>query len=397
MTTRDWISPRVREIPPSGIRRFFELCHGSQDTISLGVGEPDFATPEPVRAACIRALNEGKTGYTPNAGLPELREAISEYLEAGFDLRYDPREEIIVTVGSSEAVDLALRACLVPGDEILVPAPGYIAYGPIAHLCGGKVVEVETTAEQQFKLTALALAQRITPRSKVLLVNYPGNPTGSVMTEEDWKPIAKLAIEHDLIVISDEVYAELTYGQRHVSIASLPGMKERTIVISGFSKAFAMTGWRIGYVCGNREFLSEMLKIHQYIAMCAPVLGQIAALESLRCGMEAKDHMKEIFDQRRHMFVQGLRNIGLPCHEPQGAFYAFPSIAHTGLNSEVFARLLLEEAGVGAVPGHVFGNGGEGHLRFSYAASTDNLNIALERMERFLRELEPVVPVADVV
>ncbi|WP_334072321.1 MULTISPECIES: pyridoxal phosphate-dependent aminotransferase [Paenibacillus] len=387
-STKNWIAPRVREIPPSGIRRFFDQTLGETDVIRLGVGEPDFSVPEPVREACIRALYDGPTGYTANAGLPELREAICEYMQGSFRLRYDPVREILVTVGTSEAVDLALRACIVPGDEILMPAPGYVAYAPIAHLCGGKVVEVETNAAQKFKLTADALARQITDRSKVLIVNYPGNPTGAVMTEEDWLPVAALAVKHNLIVISDEVYAELTYGRRHVSIASLPGMWERTLVIGGFSKAFAMTGWRVGYAaCGNHDLLSAMLKIHQYTAMCAPTPGQIAALASLRYGLEAKEAMKEVFDERRRMFVRGLRELGLPCHEPEGAFYAFPSISPAGEDSDTFAQRLLREAGVAAVPGRVFGTGGEGHIRFSYAASTENLEKALERMERFLSRM----------
>lgn len=385
--SNEFISPRVLEIPPSGIRAFFELSEGSGDIISLGVGEPDFVTPEHVRAACVRALNEGRTMYTPNAGLMELREEIASYLENGFQLHYEPSSEILVTVGSSEAVDLALRTFIAPGDEVLVPAPTYIAYAPITHLHSGKVVEVETSADQQFKLTAQALQEKITPRSKVLMLNYPNNPTGAVMTEQDWQPIAELVIKHNLIVISDEIYAELTYGQQHASIASQPGMKERTIVISGFSKAFAMTGWRVGYACGNRELIAGMLKIHQYTAMCAPVLGQIAAIESLRSGLEAKDEMKAAFDGRRKMFVKGLREIGLACHEPQGAFYAFPSIAHTGLTSEQFAKRLLSEAGVAAVPGHVFGSGGEGFIRCSYASSTERLSEALERMGCFMNAL----------
>lgn len=386
--SNEYLAQRVRDIPPSGIRAFFELGEGHRDTIPLGVGEPDFVTPEHVRAACIRALNEGRTKYTPNAGLQELREEIAAYLHNSFGLRYEPANEVLVTVGTSEAVDLALRAFLEPGDEVLIPAPGYIAYAPIACLHGGQVVEVKTAPEERFKLTARALAEVLTPRSKVLVVNFPNNPTGAVMTEEDWLPVAELAVRNDLIVISDEVYAELTYGARHVSIASLPGMKERTIVINGFSKAFAMTGWRIGYACGGRELIGGMLKIHQYTAMCAPVLGQIAAVESLRNGLEAKETMKAVFDERRRMFVKGLREIGLPCHEPQGAFYAFPSIAHTGLNSEHFARLLLKEAGVAVVPGHVFGTGGEGHIRCSYAVSAQLLAEALECMERFVCVLE---------
>ncbi|MCM3700215.1 aminotransferase class I/II-fold pyridoxal phosphate-dependent enzyme [Paenibacillus macerans] len=388
MMSRDWIAPQVRQVPPSGIRKYFDLSGERADTIRLGVGEPDFTVPEPVREACIRALNEGRTGYTANSGMPELREALAGYLKESFGLGYEPESEMMITVGSSEAVDLALRACTVPGDEILIPAPGYVAYSSIAQLCGGNVVEVETTAAQEFKLTAAALGKRITPRSKVLIVNFPGNPTGAIMAEADWRPVAELAIKHDLIVISDEVYAELTYGRKHFSIASLPGMKERTVVVSGFSKAFAMTGWRVGYAaCGNRDLMASMLKIHQYTAMCAPTLGQVAALASLRHGLEAKERMKETFDRRRRSFVQGLREIGLPCHEPQGAFYAFPSIAHTGLGAGEFAELLLREAGVAAVPGHVFGAGGGGHIRFSYAAGTQSLNMALERMEPLMRRL----------
>ncbi|ETT60308.1 aromatic amino acid aminotransferase [Paenibacillus odorifer] len=381
----EWIAPRVREIAPSGIRAFFDLSTGNQDIISLGVGEPDFVTPEHVRAACIRALNNGETMYTPNSGLLELREEIASYLHTSFKLRYEPNDEIMVTVGSSEAVDLALRAFITPGDEIIVPSPSYIAYSPITHLNGGVTVEVESSAEQGFKLTAEALRKVITPRSKLLMVNFPTNPTGAVMTYEDWLPIAQIVKENNLLVISDEIYAELTYDSQHVSIASLPGMLERTIVISGFSKAFAMTGWRVGYACGDRELIAAMLKIHQYTAMCAPVLGQIAAIESLRNGMQHKEHMKQCFDERRKLLVSGFRSIGLPCHEPAGAFYAFPSIAHTGMKSEDFALQLLREVGVAAVPGHVFGAGGEGYIRCSYAASLQKLTEALERIEDFMK------------
>ncbi|MEK4036702.1 aminotransferase class I/II-fold pyridoxal phosphate-dependent enzyme [Paenibacillus sp. FSL L8-0493] len=381
----EWIAPRVREIAPSGIRAFFDLSTGNQDIISLGVGEPDFVTPEHVRAACIHALNNGETMYTPNSGLLELREEIATYLHTSFKLRYEPNDEIMVTVGSSEAVDLALRAFITPGDEIIVPSPSYIAYSPITHLNGGVTVEVESSAEQGFKLTAEALRKVITPRSKLLMVNFPTNPTGAVMTYEDWLPIAQIVKENNLLVISDEIYAELTYDSQHVSIASLPGMLERTIVISGFSKAFAMTGWRVGYACGDRELIAAMLKIHQYTAMCAPVLGQIAAIESLRNGMQHKEHMKQCFDERRKLLVSGFRSIGLPCHEPAGAFYAFPSIAHTGMKSEDFALQLLREVGVAAVPGHVFGAGGEGYIRCSYAASLQKLTEALERIEDFMK------------
>ncbi|OAB40887.1 pyridoxal phosphate-dependent aminotransferase [Paenibacillus glacialis] len=381
----DWIAPRVRDIPPSGIRAFFDLSAGSEDIISLGVGEPDFVTPEHIREACMQALRQGSTSYTPNAGLPELREEIANYLQNNFNLRYDPASEVLVTVGSSEALDLALRAFTAPGDEILLPSPSYIAYSPIGYLNGGTVVEVEARAEDGFKLTAEALRRAVTPRSKLLMLNYPNNPTGAIMTSEDWQPIADIVKENNLLVISDEVYAELTYDWKHVSIASLPGMQERTIVLSGFSKAFAMTGWRIGYACGHRELLAAMLKIHQYTAMCAPVLGQIAAIESLRHGLEAMNEMREVYRQRRELLVNGFRSIGMPCHVPEGAFYAFPSIAHTGLDSETFALQLLKESGVAVVPGHVFGAGGEGHIRCAYSVSTQRLSQALERMESFMK------------
>ncbi|RJE90814.1 aminotransferase class I/II-fold pyridoxal phosphate-dependent enzyme [Paenibacillus sp. 1011MAR3C5] len=385
-----FLSSRVREIQPSGIRAFFGLKAAGDDTIALGVGEPDFVTPEKVREACIQALREGQTKYTSNAGLMELREELSSYFLGSFALSYDPEQEIIVTVGSSQAVDLALRAVINPGDEVLIPAPSYIAYDPIAQLHGGKIVEVATMAEQQFKLTPQALQAAITPQSKVLMINYPSNPTGAVMTEQDWKPIAELIIKHNLVVISDEVYAELTYERQHISVASLPGMKERTIVISGFSKAFAMTGWRVGYACGPRELIGGMLKIHQYTTMCAPTLAQIAALESLRHGLAAKDEMMASYNERRKLFVAGLNAIGLACHKPEGAFYAFPSIASTGMSSEQFALRLMQEAKVAVVPGHVFGPGGEGFIRCSYATSLVDLEKALERMEKFMQVMQPV-------
>lgn len=381
------IAPRVRDLPPSGIRRFFSLAEGNKDIISLGVGEPDFVTPEHVRDTCIQALQTGGTTYTANAGLLELRREIAGYLHTSFGLSYNPEHEVLVTVGGSEAIDLALRTLITQGDEVLLCVPSYTVYSPISQLCGGTVIEVETTAENQFKLTAEALAEKITPRTKVLIVNYPSNPTGAIMTHEDWLPIAQLAIEHNFIVISDEIYAELTYGQKHVSIASLPGMQERTILVSGFSKAFAMTGWRVGYVCGAEELIACMLKIHQHTIMCAPTIGQIAALQSLKHGLEDKDLMMESYNQRRRMFVKGLCEIGLACREPQGAFYAFPDISSTGLTSEQFAERLLKEAQVAAIPGHVFGLGGEGFIRCSYATSISKLTEALERMDRFVRTL----------
>jgi len=378
------LSPQVREMPPSGIRKFFDYTSGMKDVISLGVGEPDFVTPQIVRDACVAALDKGRTTYTSNAGMPELREAISGYLSDSCGVSYDPDNEVLVTVGSSEAIDLALRALITEGDEIVIPEPCYISYSPIVFLGGGTPVGVETFAKHQFKLKADALREKLTPRSKVLVLCYPNNPTGGIMTYEDWLPIARLAEERNLVVISDEIYSELSYGDKHVSFASLPGMKERTLVVNGFSKAFAMTGWRVGYACGPRELIAAMLKIHQYTVMCAPIMGQVAALASLQVGMEEKDRMIESYNQRRRVFVQGLRQIGLPCHEPQGAFYAFPSIAHTGLTSEQFAHRLLQEAKVVTVPGHVFGSGGEGFIRCSYASSQVQLEEALERIRKFL-------------
>lgn len=383
-----YLSPLVRAIPPSGIRKFFDLVSASKDVISLGVGEPDFVTPWHVREACVYSLEMGRTTYTHNAGLPELREAIANYLHNGFEITYEPGSEVLVTVGGSEAIDLALRALIVPGDEVLIPEPCYISYSPIASICGGKAVGIETFAHDQFKLTAEALRAQITTRSKILFLCYPSNPTGAIMTYEDWLPIVKVVKEHDLIVISDEIYAELTYEQKHVSFAAMPGMKDRTILVSGFSKAFAMTGWRMGYACGHSDLISAMLKIHQYTVMCAPVMGQVAALEALTKGLEEKDRMVEAYNQRRRLVVKGFCEIGLTCHEPQGAFYAFPSITSTGLNSEDFAQGLLQQAKVAAVPGHVFGLGGEGFIRCSYATSLPKLAEAIERMGAYLQTIK---------
>jgi aminotransferase len=386
-TVSDLISPGVRDMPPSGIRKFFDIAGAGQDIISLGVGEPDFVTPEPIRRASIRALEQGRTTYTANAGLIELREAISEYLRASFHLEYSPEDEILVSVGGSESIDLILRTLMTPGDEVLVAVPTYVAYWPITRLNGGTAVEVETFAKDSFKLTAEVLEGKITPRSKVLIVNYPSNPTGAVMTYEDWLPIAELVEKHNLIVVSDEIYAEMTYNGKHQSFASLPGMKHRTVLISGFSKAFAMTGWRVGYACASKELIAAMLKIHQYTVLCAPTLSQIGATEALRNCLKEKDAMVESFAGRRRFFIQGLRKIGLDCHEPLGAFYAFPSISSTGLSSEVFAQRLLYEGRVAAVPGPVFGKGGEGYIRCSYASSVEQLTEALDRMGQFIREL----------
>lgn len=382
-----YLAPLVREIPPSGIRKFFDLVSGSKDIISLGVGEPDFSTPWHVREACVYSLERGNTKYTPNSGLPELREAIAEYLYESFHVPYEPSDEVLVTVGGSEAIDLALRALVTAGDEILIPEPCYISYSPITRIGGGIPVGIETFAKDGFKLTAESLKAVLTPRSKVLILCYPSNPTGGIMTYEDWLPIAKVVEENDLIVISDEIYAELTYDQKHVSFAAMPGMRDRTILVSGFSKAFAMTGWRMGYACGHRDLISAMLKIHQYTVMCAPSMGQVAALEALKHGLEEKDRMVESYNQRRRLVVQGFREIGLQCHEPQGAFYAFPSIQATGLSSEEFAERLILEAKVAAVPGNVFGLGGEGFVRCSYATSVNQLIEAIDRIGNFIKKL----------
>jgi aminotransferase len=380
-----YLAPLVRDIPPSGIRKFFDLVAGSKDIISLGVGEPDFVTPWRFREAAIHSLEQGRTTYTHNAGLPELREAIAEYLDTQFKVKYEPSNEVLVTVGGSEAIDLALRALVEPGDEILIPEPSYISYSPITRITGGVPVGIETFAKDQFKLQPASLKAAITPRSKVLILCYPSNPTGGIMTREDWEPIAKIVEENDLIVISDEIYAELTYGKKHVSFAAMPGMKDRTILVSGFSKAFAMTGWRMGYACGHRDLIGAMLKIHQYTVMCAPVTAQIASIEALVNGLEEKDKMVESYNQRRRLVVKGFREIGLECHEPQGAFYAFPSIQSTGLSSEAFAQKLLQDGKVAAVPGHVFGLGGEGFIRCSYATSVEKLQEAIERMGKVVQ------------
>ncbi|GGH54117.1 aminotransferase class I/II-fold pyridoxal phosphate-dependent enzyme [Paenibacillus silvae] len=387
-TMSSYLAPLVKQIPPSGIRKFFDLVGDNKDIITLGVGEPDFVTPWHMREACVYSLERGMTSYTSNAGMPKLREALSQYLETQFDTKYDPKDEIIVTVGGSEAIDLALRALIVPGDEILIPEPSYVAYSPIASIGGGIPVGVETYAKDQFKVTAEALEASITPKSKVVILCYPSNPTGAIMTYEDWLPIAEVIKKHDLIVIADEIYAELTYNQKHVSFASIPDMKDRTILVSGFSKAFAMTGWRIGYMCGHPELIAAMLKIHQYTVMCAPAMGQVAALEALTNGLGEKDRMVESYNQRRRLIVQGFRDIGLDCHEPQGAFYAFPSIQKTGLSSDLFAERLLTENKVAAVPGNVFGPQGEGFLRCSYATSVSQLNEALERIGNFVYKVQ---------
>jgi aminotransferase len=387
MNPASFISPVVQALPSSGIRKFFDLVAETKGVISLGVGEPDFVTPWHVREACVYSLEKGYTMYTSNYGLLELREEISKYLTNSFRVTYDPRSEIMVTVGASEGVDLAMRALLCPGDEVLIPDPSYVSYMPCVVLAGGKAVPIPTRVEDEFKLDPEVLESLITPRTKVLVLCYPNNPTGAIMTDAELSEIAKIAEKHNLIVVSDEIYAELTYDGKPVSFAALPGMKERTVLLSGFSKSFAMTGWRIGYIATNPEFLAAMVKIHQYTILCAPVMGQMAALEALRNGSGEKDRMVNTYDQRRRLVINSLREMGLACFEPKGAFYAFPSIKETGLSSEEFAEKLLVDAKVAVVPGTAFGPSGEGHIRCSYAYSTVQLKEALGRIAEFVAKL----------
>ncbi|GLG02647.1 aminotransferase [Alicyclobacillus hesperidum subsp. aegles] len=382
----DRLSPIVTNLPPSGIRRFFDLANQMQDVISLGVGEPDFVTPWHIREACMYSLEQGYTTYTSNRGLPELCIEIAKYLTK-YELTYDPSHEIMVTVGGSEAIDLAMRTLVCPGDDVLIPSPTYVSYKPCALLAGARVVDVPTYAEDGFRLTADALERAITPQSKALVLCFPNNPTGAVMSRKDLQDIADVAVRHDLFVISDEIYAELTYDGVHTSIAALPGMQERTIVISGMSKAYAMTGWRIGYIAACEPLLSAMLKIHQYTIMCAPHMAQRAALEALRNGDDERNKMVESYDRRRKLIVANLNDIGLPCHEPRGAFYAFPDIRPTGLSSEDFAERLLLEQGVAVVPGSVFGETGEGFIRCSYATSVELIEEAMRRIGTFVVKL----------
>jgi aminotransferase len=356
-----------------------------ENVISLGVGEPDFVTPWNVRESCMVALETGKTSYTSNSGLLELREEICRYLSEAFNLNYQPQNEVLVTVGASEAIDLALRAILNPGDEVLVVEPSYISYSPCVALAGGVPVLVRTKAEHRFKLQPEDLEAAITPRTKAIIWCYPNNPTGGVMGREDWLALAPLIEKHNLLVISDEIYAELSYGQTHVSFAEIEGMQERTILISGLSKAFAMTGWRIGYAAAHEEIIRLMTKIHQYTILCAPIMCQYAAIEALRHARKEKDEMVESYRQRRNLIVKSFDEIGLVCHQPEGAFYAFPSIASTGIDDETFAERLLHEAKVAVVPGSVFGPSGRGHIRCSYATSVDNIVEAVDRIGQFIR------------
>lgn len=374
----------VKAMPPSGIRRFFDLVSEMEGAISLGVGEPDFVTPWHVREACIYSLESGNTHYTSNKGMPELREAICEQVKREMKLDYDPAHEILITTGVSEAVDLAFRATLNPGEEAIVPEPCYVAYTPDIVLAGGVPKTVPTLPEDEFRLQPETVASALTEKTKAVLLSYPNNPTGAIMTRADLEDLADVVVENDLLVISDEVYAKLSYSGSHSSFAQLEGMKERTLILNGLSKSHAMTGWRIGYVLGDPAVVGAMTKVHQYTMLCAPTMAQVAALEAMEKGDQEMLQMRHEYDLRRRLFVSGLNRIGLSCFEPRGAFYAFPSVRATGLSSEEFAERLLKEQKVAVVPGSVFGASGEGFLRCSYATSREELIEALDRMENFL-------------
>ncbi len=382
------ISERCRGLKPSGIRKFFDIAATMENVISLGVGEPDFQTPWAIRRAAITALEKGKTVYTANAGLMELRKAICGYVKRKINVEYDPAKELIVTVGGSEAIDLGIRALLNPGDEVLIVEPCFVCYAPIVSLTGGVPVIIETKAEEGFKLTAEALKEKITDRTKLLILPFPNNPTGAVMTREELEPIAEVLRDTNIMVLSDEIYAELTYEGRHVSIAELDGMKERTLLVNGFSKAFAMTGWRLGYLAGPEPIIKQMLKIHQYAIMCSPTVSQYAAVEAMNnCEGEVVKMVNE-YNIRRRWLVQALNEIGLTCFEPKGAFYVFPSIKSTGMSSQKFCEELLYKHNVAVVPGDAFGDCGEGHIRISYAYSLKHLMEAVERIAEFLKEIK---------
>jgi aminotransferase len=381
------LNQAVRDMPPSGIRKFFDLVSEMEGAISLGVGEPDFVTPWHVREACIYSLESGNTHYTSNKGMPELREVICDRAFTDLGLDYDPVEEILITTGVSEAVDLAFRATLNPGDEAIVPEPCYVAYTPDILLAGGVPKTVPTRLEDEFRVQPEDIARAVTEKTRSLLLSYPNNPTGAIMTRSDLEELADVVVENDLIVISDEVYAKLSYSGSHVSFAQLEGMKERTIILNGLSKSHAMTGWRVGYAMGDPVLVGAMTKIHQYTMLCAPTMAQVAAVEAMQKGDEEMLHMKHEYDLRRRLFVSGLNRIGLDCFEPRGAFYAFPSIQRWGLSSEEFAERLLHEQKVAVVPGNVFGPSGEGFLRCSYATSREELIEALDRMETFIKGL----------
>lgn len=384
---RDPLSKQIKEIKPSGIRKFFDIVSEMEDAISLGVGEPDFDTPWHIRDEGIYSLEKGRTFYTSNAGLKELKMEICNYLKRSQNLDYDFNKQVIVTVGGSEAIDIGLRAMLDPGDEVLIPQPSYVSYEPCAVLAGGVPVIIDLKNENEFRLTAQELEAAVTEKTKVLILPFPNNPTGAIMEKKDLEAIAEVIIKHDLFVISDEIYAELTYKGEHVSIAALPGMQERTILINGFSKAYAMTGWRLGYACGPKKIIEQMLKIHQFAIMCAPTTSQYAAVEALKNGDEDVKEMREAYNQRRRYLMHAFKEMGLPCFEPYGAFYVFPCIKEFGMTSDEFANRFLEEEKVAVVPGTAFGDSGEGFLRISYAYSLEDLKVSIGRLGDFVAKL----------
>ncbi len=384
-----FINPTVAEIKPSGIRKFFDIAATMKDVISLGVGEPDFQTPWQIRKAGIGSLERGKTKYSSNWGIAELREEISRYLDRKYGLTYNPEKEVLVTVGGSEAIDACIRAVVSPGEEVIIPQPSYVCYEPITRLAGGVPIIIETKAEDDFKVTVEQLKNAITEKTKLLILPYPCNPTGAIMEREDLESIAKIIREKDILVLSDEIYSELTFAKNpHISIASIDGMRERTVVVNGFSKSFSMTGWRLGYACGPREIMSQITKIHQYAIMCAPTTSQYAAIEALRnCDDEIK-RMYDEYNMRRRLIVSGFNRIGLECREPKGAFYAFPCIKSTGFGSEELCEKLLYSKNVAVVPGTAFGAGGEGFIRASYCYSTEHIKEAIERIGEFVKEIK---------
>lgn len=384
---RNPLADKVVEIKPSGIRKFFDIANEMKDAISLGVGEPDFDTPWHIRDEGIYSLEKGRTFYTSNAGLMDLRKEICNYIKRKQGVTYDPAKEVLITVGGSEAIDIGLRAMCNPGDEVLIPQPSYVSYEPCAILAGAKPVIIDLKAENEFRLTATELREAITDKTKVLILPFPNNPTGAIMEKKDLEEIAQIIIEKDIFVMSDEIYAELTYGREHVSIISLPGMRERTVYINGFSKAYAMTGWRLGYACGPANIMEQMTKIHQFAIMCAPTTSQYAAVEALKNGDDDVAEMRTAYNQRRRFLLNAFKEMGLECFEPLGAFYVFPCIKEFGMTSDEFAMKFLEEEKVAVVPGNAFGDSGEGFLRISYAYSIDNLRVAIGRLANFVERL----------
>ena len=382
------LSKKAVDLKPSGIRKFFDILDEMQGVISLTVGQPDFVTPWNIREAAIESLEKGKTYYTSNSGLIEFRKEIAAYLERRFSISYDPSKEMIVTVGGSEAIDLAIRAIVEPGDEVLVVEPSYVCYTPITELTGGVPISIPTREEDKFKLTPELLKKYITPKTKMLILPYPNNPTGAIMTKEDLRKIADVVKDTNIVVLTDEIYGELTYGRKHFSFAALEDMRDRTIYVGGFSKSYAMTGWRLGYVCAPREITKQMLKIHQYAIMCAPTASQYAGIIAARDGDEEIEYMKDCYNQRRRMLLSGLNEIGLTCFEPEGAFYVFPNISGYGLTSEQFCEKLLYDEKCAIVPGSAFGESGEGFARVSYAYSVEHISRAIDRLDRFLKKLK---------